>query len=52
MTKRKSEYNRFEALAGRVFAVPHREVKAKLQKEEIAKKRKKSKSSSASREGA
>lgn len=50
-TKRKSEYNKFEALAGRLLTVPHSEVKAKLDAEELAKKRKKSKTSSASREG-
>jgi len=43
MTKRKSEYNRFEALAGRVFAVPHKELKIKLDAEKKAKEQKKSK---------
>jgi hypothetical protein len=52
-TKKKSEYSNFEALANKLMAVPHREVKAKLDAKERAKKRKKSKVSSASgREGA
>ena len=48
--KRKSEYDRFKTLADRLLSVPHVEVKAKLDAEKRAKKRKKSKASSASRE--
>jgi hypothetical protein len=52
-TRKKSEYSNFEALASKLMAVPHSQVKAKLDAEERAKKRKKSKESSASgREGA
>ena len=47
--KAKTEYDRFEDLARSVLGVPHSEVKAKLDAEKKAKKRKKSKTSSASR---
>ena len=47
MTKPK-EYKKFENMAAKLFKVPHSEVKAKLDAEERAKKRKKSKKSSAS----
>ncbi len=50
MTKPKNEYQNFTNLADRVLAVPHSEVKAKLDAEKAAKKRKKSRKSSASRE--
>ncbi len=47
--KRKdSEYDNFENLARRIISVPHSEVKAKLDAEKAAKKRKKSRKSSAS----
>jgi hypothetical protein len=48
--KQKNEYDRFQELTRRIFSVPHSEVKAKLDAEKAAKKRKKSKQSSASRE--
>jgi len=48
--KKLSEYQNFENLAGKILAVPHSEVKAKLDAEKAAKKRKKPKKSSASRE--
>ena len=44
------EYKNFENLAQQVFSVPHSEIKAKLDEEKAAKKRKKPKQSSASRE--
>jgi hypothetical protein len=48
----KSEYKKFTNLADKLLAVPHSEVKAKLDAEKQAKKRKKSRVSSASgREG-
>jgi hypothetical protein len=47
--KAKSEYDRFEDLARGVLNVPHSEIKAKLDAEKQSKKRKKSRSSSASR---
>jgi len=50
--KKASEYDRFENLANRLLKVPHSEIKRKLEAEKNAKKRKKSKVSSASREGA
>ena len=49
MTK-KDEYKNFENLARQIISVPHSEVKAKLDAEKDAKKPKKSKASSASRE--
>lgn len=48
--KAKSEYDRFESLARGIVSVPHGEIKAKLSAEKRAKKRKKSKVFSASRE--
>ena len=50
--KKSNEYTTFNDLAKKLISVPHSEVKAKLNAEERAKKRKKSKDSSASREGA
>jgi hypothetical protein len=47
--KTKSEYDRFESLLGRLLKVPHSEIKAKLDAEKKARKRKKSKASSAFR---
>jgi hypothetical protein len=47
--KIKTEYDRFTHLMGRLMKVPHSEVKAKLDAEKQAKKRKKSRHSSASR---
>ena len=52
MTKRNIEYQNFADLAGKLLSVPHSELKAKLDAEKAAKKRKKSKTSSASRAGA
>jgi hypothetical protein len=51
---RKSKTNEFETftnLTKQILAVPHSEIKAKLDAEKQAKKRKKSRKSSASREG-
>lgn len=50
--KKKSEYDNFLELTDKVLSVPHGEIKAKLDAEKAAKKRKKSRQSSASREGA
>jgi hypothetical protein len=50
MKTKTNEYKKFEELAGNVLAVPHSEIKAKLDAEKAAKKRKKPKRSSASRE--
>jgi len=50
--RKSTEYERFTQLASRLVNVSHREVKAKLDAEKAAKKRKKSRTSSASREGA
>jgi hypothetical protein len=47
--KAKSEHDRFEGLVSGLLKVPHSEIKAKLDAEKRAKKRKKSKTSSASR---
>jgi len=44
-----TEFRRFEGLLSGLLAVPHSEVKAKLDAERAAKKRKKSRFSSASR---
>jgi hypothetical protein len=44
-----TEYNKFADLMGRLIKVPHSEVKAKLDAEKAAKRRKKAKKSSASR---
>lgn len=53
MTKKAdlNQYKRFEEFIGNLFAVPHSEIKAKLEAEKNAKKRKKSRISSASHEG-
>jgi hypothetical protein len=48
--KKQNEYRAFENLAQHLIAVPHSEIKAKLDAEKTAKKRKKPKKSSASRE--
>lgn len=48
--KKQSEYEKFEDVAGKILAVPHDEIKRKLEAEKRAKKRKKSKKSSAFRE--
>ena len=47
-----TEYQTFEDTVSRLLRVPHSEIKAKLDAEKKAKERKKSKQSSASREGA
>jgi hypothetical protein len=46
--KANTEYDAFENLAKEILKVPHSEIKAKLDAEKRAKKRKKSKVSSAS----
>jgi hypothetical protein len=48
--RKPSEYDNFETLTRQLVSVPHAEIKAKLDAEKIAKKRKKTKKSSASRE--
>ena len=48
-TNLSKEYNRFINLMSRVIRVPHSEIKAKLDAEKQARKRKKSTKSSASR---
>jgi len=45
-----NEYQKFERAVAEILKVPHAEIKAKLDKEKAAKKGKKSKKSSASRE--
>lgn len=50
MNKKPNEYDVFENLARKVVNVPHNEIKKKLDAEKTAKKRKKIKVSSASRE--
>jgi hypothetical protein len=50
--KSKTEYDRFSDLVDGVLKVPHSEIKAKLDAEKRTRRRKKSKKSSASREGA
>jgi hypothetical protein len=45
-----TEYERFTNLAGRLVSVPHDEIKAKLDAEKAAKKRKKSKKTAALRD--
>jgi hypothetical protein len=45
-----SEYSNFEKTMRELMEVPHATIKAKLEEEKIAKKRKKAKRSSASRE--
>ena len=49
--KKPNEYEKFEQLTRDVLKVPHAEIKAKLDAEKAAKKRKKSKKSAAFREG-
>jgi hypothetical protein len=44
------EYKSFESMTRELLKVPHSEIKAKLDAEKAAKKRNKSKKSSASRE--
>jgi hypothetical protein len=46
-----NEYENFSHLAERLLAVPHSEVKKKLDAEKRARRRKKAKKPSASREG-
>jgi hypothetical protein len=48
--KTKSEYDNFESTMRKLLKVPHSAIKAKLDAEKAAKKRKKPKKSSASRE--
>jgi hypothetical protein len=48
--KSNQEYREFASLAGTLLKVPHAEIKAKLDAEKDAKKRKKLKVSGASRE--
>jgi hypothetical protein len=48
--KKESEYDKFDRTVTGLLGVPHSEIKAKLEDEKTAKKRKKSKKSSASRE--
>jgi hypothetical protein len=52
MTKKNTEYAAFSDLAGKLLSVPHAEVKAKLDAEKRAKKRKKSKTSASREAGA
>ena len=47
---KKKEYERFASFTDKLLSVPHSEIKNKLEAEKRAKKRKKSKTSSASRE--
>ena len=48
--KKTNEYDKFSELMTELIKVPHSEIKAKLDAEKRAKKRKKAKKSSASRE--
>lgn len=50
MGKKQSQYTTFDRMMRKLLSIPHREVKAKLDAERAAKKRKKSRKSSASRE--
>jgi hypothetical protein len=50
--KRTTEFDNFRAMTDTLLSVSHSEIKAKLDAEKNAKKRKKPKKSSASREGA
>lgn len=50
--KIKNEFEKFTDLTNSLLSVPHSVIKGKLDSERLAKKRKKSKQSSASREGA
>jgi len=47
MKSQSQEYKKFSDLAGRLLAVPHSEIKTKLDAEKKTKKREKSKTSSA-----
>jgi hypothetical protein len=49
--KKETEFDRFDSSMRELLKVPHAELKAKLDEEKAIKKRKKSKKSSASREG-
>jgi hypothetical protein len=51
MKKKQNEFDKFENMTRQLLAVPHAELKAKLDAEKAAKKRKKSRKSSAFREG-
>ena len=48
--KQNPEYEKFDRTMRELMKVPHSEIKAKLDAEKLAKKRKKAKKSSASRE--
>jgi hypothetical protein len=48
--KKPSEFDNFDRTMRQLMKVPHSEIKAKLDEEKTAKKRKKAKRSSASRE--
>ncbi|MGB2644468.1 MAG: hypothetical protein WBG02_09555 [Candidatus Acidiferrum sp.] len=48
--KNENEYDKFDRTMRELIKVPHSEIKEKLDAEKAAKKRKKSKDSSASRE--
>jgi hypothetical protein len=48
--KKLSEFEKFDSAMKEVLRIPYSEMKAKLEEEKLAKKRKKSKKSSASRE--
>ena len=50
MNKKNSEYDKFADLMAKLIKVPHSEIRAKLDAEKRAKKRKKVRKSSASRE--
>lgn len=52
MVKSSPEFEKFDRTMRKLLAVPHSEIKAKLDAEKQAKKRKKSRVSSASRAGA
>ena len=51
MTPTSSEFEKFDGLMRKLMRVPHNQIKAKLDAEKAAKKRKKSRKSSASRAG-
>jgi hypothetical protein len=50
--KKESEYAKFDRAMRELIKIPHSEIRAKLDAEKKAKKRKKARKSSASREGA
>ena len=50
MKKKDSEFSNFDKVMTGLLKVPHAEIKAKLEREKLAKKRKKSRTSSAFRE--